>query len=239
MHIPDGYLSPHTAVPFIGAMIPIWGVATKKVKATLKKKETPLIALGAAFSFVIMMFNVPIPGGSSGHAVGAVLLAILLGPWAACIAVSTALIIQALVFGDGGILAIGANCFNMAVAMPLFGYYVYKWVKGTAPSLSRRSLWAAAIAGYLGINLAALLTAIEFGSQYHLFRTADGTPMYFMYPLKVAVATMMTEHLLIAGPIEAVVTALGLGFVAKSYPELISEGNACISSNLPEVSVRG
>lgn len=239
MHIPDGYLSPQTAVPFIGAMIPIWGVATKKVKATLKKKETPLIALGAAFSFVIMMFNVPIPGGSSGHAVGAVLLAILLGPWAACIAVSTALIIQALVFGDGGILAIGANCFNMAVAMPFFGYYVYKWVRGSAPGLSRRSLWAAAIAGYFGINLAALLTSVEFGSQYHLFRSYDGTPLYFMYPLKVAVSTMMTEHLLIAGPIEAVVTALGFGFVAKSYPSLISEKDPSLPGDLPEVSVRG
>jgi len=239
LHIPDGYLSPQTAIPFIGAMVPIWAAATKKVKSSLKKKDVPLVALGAAFSFVIMMFNVPIPGGSSGHAVGAVLLAILMGPWAACIAVSTALIIQALVFGDGGILAIGANCFNMAVAMPFFGYYVYKWIKGSAPGLSRRALWAAAIAGYLGINLAALFTSVEFGSQYHLFRAADGTPLYFMYPLKVAVSTMMTEHLLIAGPIEAVITALGLGFVAKSYPSLISEKDPVLPNNSPEVSING
>ena len=83
MHIPDGYLSPQTAIPFIGLMVPIWGVAVNKVKKTLKKREVPVLAIGAAFSFTIMMFNLPVPGGSSAHAVGAVLLAVLLGPWAA------------------------------------------------------------------------------------------------------------------------------------------------------------
>jgi cobalt/nickel transport system permease protein len=97
MHIPDGYLSPQTAIPMIAVMVPILGVAANKVKNDLKKKQIPVLAAGAAFSFVIMMFNLPIPGGSSAHAVGAVLLAILLGPWAACLGVSVALIIQALV----------------------------------------------------------------------------------------------------------------------------------------------
>ncbi|NLT20626.1 MAG: cobalamin biosynthesis protein CbiM, partial [Syntrophomonadaceae bacterium] len=83
MHIPDGYLSPQTAIPFVVAMVPIWGIAVKKVQSEVKKKEVPVLAIGAAFSFTIMMFNLPIPGGSSAHAVGAVLLAILLGPWAA------------------------------------------------------------------------------------------------------------------------------------------------------------
>ena len=170
-----------------------------------------------------MMFNLPIPGGSSAHAVGAVLLAILLGPWAACLGVSVALIIQALVFGDGGILAIGANCFNMAFVMPMVGYYVYKLVKGNADERSSRALLAAAIAGYIGLNTAALCTAVEFGSQYHLFQAADGTPLYFMYPIKVAVAAMMSEHLLLAGPVEALVTALGLAFVGSTYPDLLSK----------------
>ncbi|NLU49351.1 MAG: cobalt transporter CbiM [Syntrophomonadaceae bacterium] len=222
MHIPDGYLSPQTAVPFIGVMVPIWGAAVHKVKKTLKKREVPLLAIGAAFSFTIMMFNLPIPGGSSAHAVGAVLLAVLLGPWAASIGVSVALIIQALVFGDGGILAIGANCFNIGVVMPFAGYYVYRWIKGGAGGFSPRAVVAAAIGGYVGLNLAALCTAVEFGLQYHLFQAADGTPLYFMYPLKVAVAAMMTEHLLLAGPVEALVTALGMGFIARTYPELLA-----------------
>ncbi|HEX3011331.1 MAG TPA: cobalt transporter CbiM [Syntrophomonadaceae bacterium] len=222
MHIPDGYLSPQTAAPFIALMIPVWGKAVKKVKETMKKKEVPVLSIGAAFCFTIMMFNLPMPGGSSAHAVGAVLLAILLGPWASCIGVSVALIIQALIFGDGGILAIGANCFNMGLVMPFIGYYTYKLVKGQADNLSIRALIAAAVGGYVGLNIAALCTAVEFGSQYHLFRSADGTPLYFMYPIKVAVAAMMSEHLLLAGPVEALVTALGTWFVGKNYPELLN-----------------
>ncbi len=223
MHIPDGYLSPQTAIPFAALMVPIWGVAVKKVQSTLKRREVPVLAIGAAFTFTIMMFNLPIPGGSSAHAVGAVLLAILLGPWAACIGVSVALIIQALIFGDGGVLAIGANCFNMGVIMPMVGYYIYQLIKGKADALSTRSMAAAFIAGYLGLNAAAFITALEFGSQYHLFQAANGTPLYFPVPLKVAVAAMMSEHLLLAGPVEGVVTALGAWFVSKNYPEVIKE----------------
>ncbi|MDD3365494.1 MAG: cobalt transporter CbiM [Syntrophomonas sp.] len=223
MHIPDGYLSPQTAVPFLALMVPVWGIATKKVKEKLKKRQVPVLSIGAAFCFTIMMFNLPIPGGSSAHAVGAVLLAILLGPWAACLGVSVALIIQALVFGDGGILAIGANCFNMGFVMPMVGYYVYKLVKGSANEQSGLALIAAAIAGYIGLNAAALITALEFGSQYSLFQAADGMPLYFMYPIKVAVGAMMSEHLVLAGPVEALVTALGLRFVGSTYPHLLSE----------------
>jgi len=221
VHIPDGYLSLQTAVPLVVAMVPIWRIAVRKVKKNLRKREVPVLAVGAAFSFTIMMFNLPIPGGSSAHAVGAVLLAILLGPWSACVGVSVAIIIQALIFGDGGILAIGANCFNMAFMMPMVGYLVYKMVKGQANPVSTRGIIAAAVAGYMGINVAALCTAVEFGSQYYLFQAADGTPLYFMYPLKVAVAAMMSEHLIFAGPVEAIVTSLGMFFVGNNYPELI------------------
>ena len=126
MHIPDGYLGPATCGFFYAVMLPIWTVASKIVKKTLKAKQVPMLAIGAAFSFVIMMFNVPIPGGTTGHAVGGVLVAILLGPWAACIAITVALVIQALLFGDGGITAIGANCFNMAFILPFVSFYLYK-----------------------------------------------------------------------------------------------------------------
>jgi len=101
MHIPDGYLGPATSGVFYAVMAPLWVAASRIVKKTLKARQVPLLAIGAAFSFVIMMFNVPIPGGSTGHAVGGVLVAILLGPWAAMIAITVALVIQALLFGDG------------------------------------------------------------------------------------------------------------------------------------------
>src|SRR5208337_192639 len=133
MHIPDGYLGPPTCGFFYAAMVPIWTVAVNKVKKTLKAKYVPLLAIGAAFSFVLMMFNVPIPGGSTGHAVGGVLIAILLGPWAACIALTVVLVVQALIFGDGGITALGANCFNMAFVVPFIGYYIYKTISYKSP----------------------------------------------------------------------------------------------------------
>ena len=109
------------------------------------------------------MFNIPIPGGSTGHAVGGVLVAILLGPWAACIAITVALVVQALLFGDGGITALGANCFNMAFVLPFVGYYIYKAISYNTPVISSRRVIAAFIGGYIGINVAALLTGIEFG----------------------------------------------------------------------------
>ena len=115
MHIPDGYLSPATCAVAGAAMVPVIGVACARTKDVVKDRHAPLLALGAAYSFLVMMFNVPIPGGTTAHAVGAVLIAVLLGPWAATVCVSVALVIQALFFGDGGVLALGANAFNMAL----------------------------------------------------------------------------------------------------------------------------
>lgn len=224
MHIPDGYLAPQTSGIFYGVMVPFWAVAVNKVQKELDRKQVPLLALGAAFSFTIMMFNIPVPGGSSVHAVGGVLLALLVGPWAASIGITVALAIQALVFGDGGILTLAANCFNMAIVMPFLGYGVFLLLKGRGNAVGRsRLLLAAAVAAYVGICAAALCTAVELGLQYSLFRSPTGAPLYFMYPLPVAVTAMMTEHLLLAGPAEALITALGLWFVGKNYPELLSE----------------
>ena len=101
--------------------MPFWVAAGRRVRKVVKNRYVPLLALGAAYCFLVMMFNVPIPDGTTAHAVGGVLVAVLLGPWAAVIAVSIALLIQALFFGDGGVLALGANCFNMAIVMPFVG----------------------------------------------------------------------------------------------------------------------
>ena len=126
MHIPDGYLSPQTYIPLIGVYISVAAIAVKKVKEEVSARDIPFLGMASAFSFIIMMFNLPIPGGTTGHAVGAAVIAILFGPWATTIAVSVALIIQALIFGDGGITAIGANCLNMAIFMPFVAYYTFK-----------------------------------------------------------------------------------------------------------------
>ena len=117
MHIPDNYLSPQTDAVMAVAMVPVWVHCIKKVRATLDREHMAFLGICAAFSFLLMMFNVPLPGGTTGHAVGGALIALLLGPEAAAIAVSVALALQALLFGDGGVLSFGANCFNMAFAL--------------------------------------------------------------------------------------------------------------------------
>ncbi|MBN1548541.1 MAG: cobalt transporter CbiM [Syntrophaceae bacterium] len=224
MHIPDGYLGPSTFGVLYAAIVPIWAMASRVVKKTLKTRQVPLMAIGAAFSFLIMMFNVPIPGGTTGHAVGGVLVAILLGPWAACIAITVALVVQALLFGDGGITAIGANCFNMAFVLPFTGYYVYKLISASAPPDSFRRVIAAGVAGYIGLNVAAAFTAFEFGIQPLLYTTATGQTLYSPYGLDVAIPAMVGEHLLIFGWIEALVTALVIKYLQKQAPELMHEG---------------
>jgi cobalt/nickel transport system permease protein len=221
MHIPDGYLGPVTYGTLYAVMVPIWGLASKIVRRTLKQRQVPFLALGAAFSFVIMMFNIPIPGGSTGHAVGGVIVAILLGPWPALIAISIALVIQALLFGDGGITAIGANCFNIAFVMPMVGYLVYRLLSQGAALTSRRRWIAGAVAGYIGLNVAAVTTAIMFGLQPLIAKGSDGRPLYFPYPLEVAVPVMAAQHLLLFGIIEAVLTGLLVIYFQRSDPSML------------------
>ena len=221
MHIPDGYLSPQTYVPLFGVMIPIWARASQVLKRTLKARHVSLFAMGAAFSFVIMMFNIPIPGGTTGHATGAALIAILLGPWAAVLSVSIALIIQAFLFGDGGITAIGANCFNIAVVIPLLAHFIYRSVSFGSPPKSRRRVWAAALAGYVGLNVSALVTAFELGLQPLIAHSADGQPLYSPFPLSMAIMAMATGHLLLFGFVEALVTASIIYYLQNSDLSLL------------------
>ncbi len=219
MHIPDGYLGPATAVATWGIMIPVWGAALRRLRKRLDVRRIPLLSLGAAFSFLIMMFNIPIPGGTTGHAVGSVLVALLLGPWAAVISVSLALALQALLFGDGGITALGANCLTMAVIMPLVGWAVFRLVGTSAPE-SRRRYLAAGFAGYAGLNAAALATSVLLGLQPLLATDASGRPLYCPYGLGVAVPAMAAEHLMPFGFVEAVVTALALKWLDRTEPGL-------------------
>lgn len=226
MHIPDGYLSPQTCAVMGAVMLPVWATAVKKVKQTIKTRYVPLMAIGAAFSFIIMMYNIPIPDGTTAHAVGGALLAVILGPWAAAISISVALAIQALLFGDGGILAFGANCFNMAFVLPFSSYYIYRLIAGKSEAKSARRWVGGLIGGYIGLNLSALVAAVEFGLQPVLFHTAGGVPLYCPYPLSMAIPAMAFGHLVIAGPIEAVVTSLVIRYMQASNPDLLNIDNS-------------
>ena len=197
-------------------MIPIWYYAGKKLSTELKSRQVPLLALSSAFAFVIMMFNVPIPGGSTGHAVGGAIVGIVLGPWAAVVAISVALVLQALMFGDGGITAIAANCFNMGVVIPFVGYYVYKLVSGDTEIASSRRIIASAIAGWASLSLAAACVGIEFGIQPILHHDANGLPLYMPYPLSVTVPAMVLEHALGFSILEALITALIFAYIQRT-----------------------
>jgi len=199
MHIPDGYLSPETCGFFYLVMAPVWLAASRIVKKTLKSRQVPYLAFGASFAFVIMMFNIPIPGGSTGHAVGGTLIAVLLGPWAALIAITVALVVQALLFGDGGVTAIGANCFNMAFVLPFAGYYIYRVISVKSAKDSLRRALGAAAGAYFGLVASALFTGAEFGAQPLFYHTADGRSLYCPYGLNVAVPVMLAEHVLLFG----------------------------------------
>jgi len=218
MHIPDGYLGPQTYIACAAVVVPVWLVASAKLKTSLRSSQVPFLALGAAFSFVIMMFNIPIPGGTTGHAVGAVLLAILLGPWAAVIGVSLALIVQALLFGDGGVTAIGANCLTMAVIMPFTGWATYRLIAGNAPATSLRRGLAGAAGGYVGLNAAAFATGTLVGLQPMLAHDAAGRALYSPFGLSVALPAMVGEHVVLFGFVEAIATGLVLRYFQRTDP---------------------
>jgi cobalt/nickel transport system permease protein len=226
MHIPDGYLGPETVAAGWVVCAPAWYAAGRKTRQLLTQpKAAPMLAAGAAFSFLVMMLNLPVFGGTTAHAVGATLVAVLAGPWVAVLAVTAALVIQAFVFADGGILALGINCLNMAVVMPLVGFGVYRLIAGDADLRSRRTLVAAGAGAYVAIVVAALLVGVELGLQ-PMLHTVRGVPQYAPYGLGIALPAMLVSHLLVAGPVEAGFTVGVVAFLARTQPQLFASRRA-------------
>jgi len=221
MHIPDGYLSPSTCATLYAGAIAGWYAALKQVRQVLLSRVVPMISVFAAFAFVVMMFNLPLPGGTTGHAIGVTISAIVLGPSGAILAISIALAIQALFFGDGGITTLGANCFNMAIVGSLVAYGSYRLISAGAGISSKRRIVAAAIAGYLAANASAFVAAIEFGVQPLWFHDAAGTPLYAPYPFHVALPAMMIGHLTFAGLAEALISAGLVAYLQVADPRLL------------------
>ena len=226
MHIPDGYLSPSTCALLYGTAIPFWYTAFARVKRLLHTRLIPLLAVASAFCFVIMMFNVPLPGGTTGHAVGVGAATVVLGPWASMLSVSIALLIQAVFFGDGGITTFGANCFNMAIVGSLVAHFTYRALAGRTTIASPRRVVAAGLAGYVAINVAALLTACELGIQPLLFKDASGAPLYAPYALHIAIPAMMVGHLTFAGLAEFIVAGGVAAYLQRTNPALLGQKSA-------------
>jgi cobalt/nickel transport system permease protein len=214
-------------------MIPMWFLASRRVEKNLKTRQIPWLAFGVAFSFIIMMFNFPAPGGTTGHAVGAAILALTLGPWFGFLGVTGALLIQCLLFGDGGITTFAANSFNMGLVMSFVSYYVYKLLATRAPILSRRRWLAAAISGYVGLNAAALCCAIEIGLQPLLYHTENGSPLYAPFPLSVSIPAMLISHMVIFGFVDATATGFLVSYITRSDSSILATS---IVQSIPDLN---
>lgn len=236
MHIPDGVVGPLTYIPLFIVMVPIWLYAGYRLRKTLRSRQVPLLALLAAFSFVIMMFNLPLAMGTTGHITGGAIIGIILGPWAAVVSMSVALVIQALLFGDGGWTTLGMNCFNMAFVIPFSAYVVYRLLSGRSAIISKRRIAAAAVAGYVSITLAAACTGFELGIQPLLY-TASAN--YFQFPLTVTMPIMVGSHLLLFGVVEALVTGLIFAYLQKNNPGLLEPEKAKSKQVKAEYDIKG
>ncbi len=204
MHIPDGYLSPTTVIATYSIAIPLWVYGLKHLKTVLDEETLPLIGALTAMSFIVMMFNIPIPGGTSGHAVGAVLIALLFGPWVGFISVSLVLLLQAVIFGDGGISTFAANALGMAFLGSFGGYYTYR--------VLHQWKFAPFVAGWMGVVLSALFIAIVLGIQ-PLFWTQKGIPLYFPFDLRTTITALVGSHMIAFGIVEGIFTQLVYGYV--------------------------
>ena len=207
MHIPDGFLN--TATVVTTGVVSVGGVANavRIANKKLGEKHIPMMGILAAFIFAAQMLNFPVAGGTSGHVIGAALVAILLGPWAAVIIMSVVLIAQCLIFQDGGLLALGANIFNMGVVAGFSAYYIYRIMGSLLGDNSRSKLVAGFIAAWASVLLASVACAIELA--------VSGTS-----PLSVVLPAMAGVHALI-GIGEGLVTVAVVSVVLSTRADLL------------------
>lgn len=212
MHIPDGYISPKVFAPFYLLFIPLFIKGLKKLRKQLDNEVLPLLSSLTALSFIIMMFNIPIPGGTSGHALGAALIAIIFGPWAGFMAISLVLLLQALLFGDGGITTYAVNAIAMGYVASFTGYYTYKLLKNRITGKLNYF-----ISGWMSIVLASVVVAIVLGVEPYIAKNINGVPVYFPYDLKITLPAIVGSHMLFFGIVEGIFTLFGLSYFKKYF----------------------
>ena len=208
MHIPDGFLSlPVSLITWAFSLLLIV-ISLKRVEKDYQEKAVPLMGVCAAFIFAAQMINFPIPGGTSGHLLGGTLAGILLGPWAGSLVMTVVFIVQALLFQDGGLTALGANIFNMGLIGTFGGYYLYKVVR----SLFGFSRWrgmamGTAISAWASVVIASFMCSVQLA--------VSGT-----VPLQVALFAMLSWHFVI-GIGEALITLAAVSYIWRTRPDLI------------------
>jgi cobalt/nickel transport system permease protein len=209
MHIPDGFIDIPTSAAFAAIAAVGVGASLKGAAKSLDEKTAPLAGLTATFIFAVQMLNFPVAAGTSGHLFGSVLAAVLVGPYVATLALSVVLLLQALLFADGGLTAAGLNVFNLSLVGVWVGYGVFLLVKKILPKNKPSITTAAAIAAFISVPAAVM----GFLLQYAI--GANST-----FSLTAVFTGMMGTHLLI-GIGEAVITAFSVTAVMASRPDLV------------------
>jgi cobalt/nickel transport system permease protein len=209
MHIPDGFLSvPVSILGWVLAVVMI-GLALRQTSKTLTERQVPLLGITAAFIFAAQMINFPVLGGTSGHLMGGMLAAVLLGPWSAVLVMTSVVAVQALVFQDGGVLALGFNVVNMGIISAFVGYAVYTTISKMMGNSRRAKFTGAAMGAWLGVEAAAVAVAVQLA-------VSNTSAFAIAFPAMVGV------HALI-GIGEALITVGALAFIQQTRPDLLGE----------------
>lgn len=220
MHIPDGFIGPGTSAVAGAVAIAGTALAVRKAALDLDEKRVPMAGLAAAFIFAAQMLNFPVASGTSGHLLGGVLAAVLVGPWAGALCVTVVLFVQALMFADGGLSALGLNVANMALVGGLAGYAVFLVLRRVLPKRKSSVAFAAGIAAGIAPNLAALAFMVEYA--------AGGNNAA---PFGTVLAAMLSVHTLI-GIGEGVITAMTVSSVLAVRPDLVHGASSVTSAPL-------
>lgn len=207
MHAPDGFLSvPIAALMWVVTAV-ILAIAVRQTDRTLDPRAVPMLGVAAAFIYAAQMVNFQVVGGTSGHLLGGVLAAVLVGPWAGTLVMACVIAVQALVFQDGGLVVMGANIFNMGIVGTLGGYLVYRTLTRVLGGEGRARLPAAAIAAWCSVVGGSIVMAVQLA--------LSGTT-----PLALALPAMAGVHVLI-GIGEALITVAALSFIAVTRRDLL------------------
>ncbi len=210
MHMPDGYMNVATAVG--GAAVAAGGIwaSLRETGKRLAEKQIPMAGLTAAFVFAVQMLNFPVAAGTSGHLLGGALAAILLGPWMGALVVTVVVVVQALLFADGGIVVLGLNVVNMALVTALVGWFVFRSLMRMLPKTTGGAIAATMVAGFLGVLASAFVFVIEYaiGGQ-------GGASLSTVF------AAMTGIHALI-GIGEGLISGIAIGAVLAVRPDLVT-----------------
>jgi cobalt/nickel transport system permease protein len=209
VHIPDGFINASTSAAAGVAAAGGIGVCLRRTAETLEEKQAPMAGLVAAFIFAVQMLNFPVAAGTSGHLLGGALAAVLVGPWAGALCVAVVLLIQALLFADGGLSALGLNVLNMALVTAFGGYGVFLVLRRVLP----RTPWAVTLASGVAATVAVVLSSLAFVLEYAIGGTGGAS-------VGTVAGAMLGVHIAI-GIGEGIITAFTVGAVLAVRPDLV------------------